>query len=1624
MKKQYFKNFRKEGLPGGPNEITINSEGFILSENGQWEFPGLPTVIPSSDITMQGVPYPVLGISDTGDTQMMYPEEDYQFDGDMVYELPMAQKGYNVKPRKGSILLEGETEPSTHLMRREYIPNTGWVAFPSLFQNEDGTWVDMSKEEDWMNIYDEANRRGEVYNFGENKRKAIKFADKGSWKKDLGIKKQGGGDISIPDLTKPNWLDTLPKQYAGGGDLPPMEVNIGLPKYGKKRVLNLKDYTKQNTTSNRFPVVQNPFSRENKINLHLPENHGEEHRRLEVNPYFGGVNDEPNLNVYYGGVDADLNLLNKNNNILDLRGGLNTGLVTYPGGSEFTGVNPSVGLSYSHKFAEGGSLGDDPTKPYHPTLNPDGYKGTIPPVTSNDSLVLYNNTIELEKFYGDPSRKYKIVKDNNTEDWNDKERLNDIIKGSNQNAKDNIDFYNAMIKASPMLSHDEVMEVILDNYLEKDRGKVMKGLLNNKTGYITPTRFQTKDNITGAINWAAPYNIIDTRIQPDYINHYSSVTDPGMLTDVYGYDKDKIKPWALRTDAEKKKELLRRGLSNKTSNNMGSYTNLFAENIPEPRIPYSPVQTNQLNTVQIPTQYPKPTTDFFNMNGEPPTYKSNPYWKVVDNNLVLQNNPYASKMVYPISDKPGTRFYGNNPSWQVGEDRYYEEDGTAYKIPRPEGGWPRTQILDPNKGEGWKSKMVKKKQDGGWLNELPKAQKGKMLNKERQQLLKEKEFEDFLKKSSVDEQGTLTYVLPEYTVKSPEKKLYDQAFQDALNKQKSFQNKWYPGDISEGVLDNMKQRASVIANDKVAKDILDNNKIKDLKGYQKDYIANSNYSGKLRPGIFQEFGEGVQDLGRITQGKLPTTKALGLLSPLEYPVNLVRGTVKGEGLDALKGKISSPWIDASKVDIGAVNDVGAYNTIYNIGLDPLNLTGIGLTGAADDALRGISKGSKYFKTNKIVNTPKQLPGSTNVNPLVNTTPTPWTMQEMPGLHLKSTMSDGAVSKIVEPKTGLVNVEQALGIIGKESGGADKVALIKQGLGETLPKKMDYNEFRKVVQDQLIPLEVKINPTGRSEYGLERIGYYDEPPMDRGALTLSNKGKFGRGSSAHGNPDETLGHIHFLRDAETPDVLTVTQIQSDAFQGTHRIMPKVFNKEQELRGLSMMEDKLKVRELDYSKAKKLPNGDYKFDDGLVMDKTLYEQGLTVQREMNAMKKADIESYTQKSLLDKDHQARFLQEFVNYAAQKGNINKVRVPTSETAAKVQNYVSVSNNTIGPNTKKLLDNSSSFDEFLKAKYDEVDGYDFNNEELKSLEKIFNDYKSGTLKPTYEPQHQTILKKYSEQPKLIKKLFGQDVKVVTDSKGNTWYEFDIPEGFKGMKGEIKAFSMGGVIAPPAAIIGAGALQQSNQKKNGGWLDNLPKAQKGNTGKQSANESWGLTQESQLSDLTKGLLNNILHRQAFAESSFNPKVISGDKTSRVGALGMTQIMPETLNEYINKTGDKNINILDPKDAVKVQKWYMQDLLNADFIHKPNQSEKVRMVKALGSYNWGRGNMSKFLGKQKKKGVDIYSDELSWVNDLPVETRDYVNKIVLGTNEKFNQEYKQNSSKYKDYYQKGGWLDKL
>jgi hypothetical protein len=87
--------FYQNGLDFKPKSISKNGS-VIKDDRGQWAHPGKVTEIGSNQITMQGVPYPVLGISDTGDMQMMYPEQEYQFTGESVTEYPMAQNGMNI----------------------------------------------------------------------------------------------------------------------------------------------------------------------------------------------------------------------------------------------------------------------------------------------------------------------------------------------------------------------------------------------------------------------------------------------------------------------------------------------------------------------------------------------------------------------------------------------------------------------------------------------------------------------------------------------------------------------------------------------------------------------------------------------------------------------------------------------------------------------------------------------------------------------------------------------------------------------------------------------------------------------------------------------------------------------------------------------------------------------------------------------------------------------------------------------------------------------------------------------------------------------------------------------------------------------------------------------------------------------------------------------------------------------------------------------------------------------------------------------------------------------------------------------------------------------------------------
>jgi hypothetical protein len=91
--------FYQEGLDFKPKSISKNGSKVIKDDRGQWAHPGEITEIGSNQITMQGVPYPVIGISDTGDMQMMYPNEDYVYDGESVTEIPMMREGGTISKK-------------------------------------------------------------------------------------------------------------------------------------------------------------------------------------------------------------------------------------------------------------------------------------------------------------------------------------------------------------------------------------------------------------------------------------------------------------------------------------------------------------------------------------------------------------------------------------------------------------------------------------------------------------------------------------------------------------------------------------------------------------------------------------------------------------------------------------------------------------------------------------------------------------------------------------------------------------------------------------------------------------------------------------------------------------------------------------------------------------------------------------------------------------------------------------------------------------------------------------------------------------------------------------------------------------------------------------------------------------------------------------------------------------------------------------------------------------------------------------------------------------------------------------------------------------------------------------
>tara|TARA_R110000744_G_scaffold7349_9_gene25459 strand:- start:14089 stop:19881 length:5793 start_codon:yes stop_codon:yes gene_type:complete len=89
-------NKKSIGLPGGPNEYITDISEFISIEgysNGSKDINNPVNIIESGSITMKDVDFPIMGTDNLGNEQIMMPGMNYQFPGDSVLEVPMAQTG-------------------------------------------------------------------------------------------------------------------------------------------------------------------------------------------------------------------------------------------------------------------------------------------------------------------------------------------------------------------------------------------------------------------------------------------------------------------------------------------------------------------------------------------------------------------------------------------------------------------------------------------------------------------------------------------------------------------------------------------------------------------------------------------------------------------------------------------------------------------------------------------------------------------------------------------------------------------------------------------------------------------------------------------------------------------------------------------------------------------------------------------------------------------------------------------------------------------------------------------------------------------------------------------------------------------------------------------------------------------------------------------------------------------------------------------------------------------------------------------------------------------------------------------------------------------------------------------
>jgi hypothetical protein len=273
------------------------------------------------------------------------------------------------------------------------------------------------------------------------------------------------------------------------------------------------------------------------------------------------------------------------------------------------------------------------------------------------------------------------------------------------------------------------------------------------------------------------------------------------------------------------------------------------------------------------------------------------------------------------------------------------------------------------------------------------------------------------------------------------------------------------------------------------------------------------------------------------------------------------------------------------------------------------------------------------------------------------------------------------------------------------------------------KIIDYNDFRKSVQTKLIQLKKQSDHRYQS-YGIDRLGFNKSETVHTPSKEINTKtyvfssDDIPKGHSQHYD-NNVLMHSRTFTDPKDPNILYIMENQSD----WSRFTSKTNN-------------------------------------------------------------SNHEQY-----LKKNFDERLIHENIKIALENKQ-NVLRFPTSETAAKIQGFKKEKRVEVDESVNNQISElDNKIGELWEKYFNSGDPRASSSEGsvmLNGINELFPEYKTidETLKKLkdskydYFDEMKSVLKKYSDFPKLWKKLFKTDVKIVQDSKNNSWYEVKVPDDY------------------------------------------------------------------------------------------------------------------------------------------------------------------------------------------------------------------------------------------------------